>query len=265
MQKPERVIRNQKIPSSARKPWVEAVETVVLAVIVSYLIRVFVFQAFYIPTRSMAQTLEPFDHILSEKLTYQIKNPKRGDIVIFNFGNEILTPDFNLQSSPVLGTVEGASGKSEDVQREYVKRVIGVAGDRISFRGGALCINGQEPDEPYIRSAMEGGIAFALRIHGKKLTFAGGAVFMDGLPLDEALPAHIPPASIRDRSRSNFVKINSETWGVLDIVVPKGNLFLLGDNRAESADSRFFGFLPVEHVKGRALATYWPPSRMRFL
>jgi signal peptidase I len=257
-----------------RNPWLEAVETVGLAVLVSYLLRILAFQAFYIPSRSMENTLQPLDHIISEKVSYSLRSPSVGEIAIFDFG----APRGEV---PGLRSAElhGAQGASADappgvpavlgnapLDREYVKRVIAVGGDEIEFRGGALYRNGKRLAENYIApGADEPRGGFALRIPGRRVSFAGKNVLIDGAPLDRVLPPSVPPGSVEDRTARNFVRLEGGAIGILRIRVPAKHLYMLGDNRSESLDSRFFGFVPEAQVRGRALLTYWPPRRIRIL
>jgi signal peptidase I len=254
-----------------RNPWLEAVETVGLAVLVSFLLRVLAFQAFYIPSRSMENTLQPLDHIISEKVTYSWRSPRAGEIAIFDFGSagrEALALGsgalHGAATDPVPHTKTLLGDAAAD--REYVKRVIAVGGDEIGFRGGSVYRNGQRLEEAYIVAGSDeprGG--FALRIPGRRVTYSGKNMFVDGVPLDRLLPSSVPPASVEDRSPRNFVRLEGGAIGILRIRVPAGHLYMLGDNRSESLDSRFFGFVPETQVRGRALLTYWPPRRIRSL
>lgn len=231
----------------------EAIETVGIAVLVAFVVRLFVFQAFYIPSRSMAETLVPQDHILAEKLTYAVRDPRRGEIVIFDFGDEADAPV--LLSRPLLGA-EAAPAIEEP--HEYVKRVIAVAGDEIRFTGGQLQINGRT--QPGVIPG-----AFAFRIGGRRIAFTDSGVLIDGRMLDELLPPSVPADAVEDRSAASFARLGEGGIGILKLRVPAGMIYVMGDNRDESLDSRFFGFVPCEHVRARAIATYWPPSRARFL
>ena len=231
----------------------EAIETVGIAVLVAFVVRLFIFQAFYIPSRSMAETLVPQDHILAEKLTYAVRDPRRGEIVIFDFGDEADVPA--LMSRPVLGA---EAAPALDEPHEYVKRVIAVAGDEILFSGGQLLINGQS--QPGI---MPG--AFAFRVGGRRIAFGDSGVLIDGHSLAEMLPPSLPAAAVEDHSATNFARLGEGGIGILKLRVPAGMIYVMGDNRDESLDSRFFGFVPCEHVRARAIATYWPPNRARFL
>ncbi|MEW6079342.1 MAG: signal peptidase I [Thermodesulfobacteriota bacterium] len=179
--------------SSGTSSWRENVEAVLIAVLLALFIRTFVVQAFKIPSGSMKDTLLIGDHILVNKFAYGIdipflhislikgEPPRRGDIIVFKYpGN----PD-----------------------KDYIKRVVAVAGDVVSVRDKQLYVNQQPMQEKYI-------------IH-----------------TDTA----VQPV------RDDFGPVQ----------VPDHQLFVMGDNRDNSSDSRFWGFLDLEAVRGKAFLIYW--------
>jgi signal peptidase I len=161
----------------------EAIETLVLTLIIFLVIQNFVAQPYKVEQQSMEQTLLPGQYVLVDKLTPRFDPYKRGDIVVFQ-------PPEN----PVPGQIP------------FVKRVIGLAGDVVEVKNGAVLINGQELSEPYV---YPGQVTDAI----------GG----------------------------------QERW-----VIPAGEVFVLGDHREESSDSRVFGPVPVKNIIGRAWLRYWP-------
>lgn len=175
----------------------DVIEIIIIAILVAVLVRTFVVQAYKIPSRSMVPTLLVGDHLLVNKFIYGIKvpllrnvlipitDPQRGDIVVFIY--------------------------PKDRTKDYVKRVIGVGGDKIEIKNKSIFIN----DRPY-RDAY--------------------GVYSDRV----VIPAFVQP-------RDNFGPV----------VVPKGHLFVMGDNRDESADSRFWGFVDLKDVEGKAWLLYW--------
>lgn len=268
-----------------RRPLFEGIETVALALVLSVVLRMAAFQAFYIPSRSMAETLMPFDHIVAEKMVYHLRVPRRGEIVIFDFSLSVsggLLPgalpaeaagregaDRLAPKPDEAGWFERMTGARDTRdRREFVKRVIGVAGDEIDYRDGMLRVNGVRQREAYlgptVSDAAERG-AWAVRVPGRRISFTESGVKIDGRPLADVLPPEIPLSSIVDRSPANFVRLRGGAVGILRVQVPSGHLYVMGDNRAESADSRWFGFLPVAAVHGRAIFTYWPLSRIKTL
>jgi signal peptidase I len=186
-------------PSGRRKSVVrEYAESIIIAVVLAFVIRTFVVQAFKIPSGSMEETLLIGDHILVNKLSYGIQlpimdskvrplglagDPQRGDIIVFPF--------------------------PRDPSRDFIKRVVALPGERIEVRNHRAYVNGEPLKEPYVK-------------------------------LDER-------AAVQPSRYSH--------WG--PEVVPPGKLFVMGDNRDNSADSRDWGFLDSEQVKGRAFIIYW--------
>ena len=167
----------------------EIVETLVLTVLIFFLVHTFVAQPFRVEQTSMENTLLPEQYVLVDKLTPRWSAYERGDIVVFQPPKEFQSP----------------SGDP------FIKRVIGLPGDRVDLQDGFVLVNGIQIDEPYV---------FQRR---------GGEV-------DETDP----------------------TGGEIGWVVPDGRLFVLGDHRSASEDSRDFGPIAVSSVLGRAILRYWP-------
>lgn len=177
----------------------EWVAVAIGALVVALLIKAFLLQAFYIPSASMEPTLHEDDRVLVNKLSYRIGDVQRGDIIVFE-------------------KPEGAGGDIDD----FIKRVIGLPGETVSFSGGSVFIDGMELSEGYI----------------------------DG-----------------DATNSGSV-VNgcSNAPAVADTcVVPDGMVFVLGDNRGSSQDSRFFGPIEVDTIVGRAFLKLWPIGDIGFL
>jgi len=182
-------------------------------------IMTFVFQTFAIPSSSMESTLLIGDHLLVNREQFApptrwmgplmpYRDVQRGDIAVF------LSPE-----QPGLF---------------LVKRIIGVAGDRIHLRDGVVYRNGQKLDEPYVQHVGAG----------------------DYNPYRDNFPA-VPPSPMygvrNDKWRMEMpAHIDGE-----DIVVPPNSYFAMGDNRDVSYDSRYWGFLPRANVIGRPLVIYW--------
>ncbi len=171
-------------------------------------------QAFVIPTGSMEDTLLVGDHLLVDKLDFApagavTKNllpysePHRGDIIVFRY--------------PV------------DIKQTFVKRVMGVPGDRIHLNNKRVYLNGHLLDEPYA-------------VH--KLDYIDS--YRDNFPTEPNTPIY-PPA--QQMLEHNVVSG--------DVVVPPGYFFAMGDNRDQSLDSRYWGFVPRENIIGKPLVIYW--------
>ncbi|HEY3247043.1 MAG TPA: signal peptidase I [bacterium] len=182
------VKRIYAISPAWRASIVETLDAGIFAALLSLVIITFVVQAFYIPSGSMEPTLQVGDRILVSKLSYRLGPIRRGDIIVFHYP---LNPG-----------------------KDFVKRVVALAGERVELRDGVVLINGQPISELY-PTALAGGDRSCTSNYG---------------------PQQIPP----------------------------DNLFVLGDNRCNSEDSRFFGFVPVPNVIGKALFIYWPLPRLGF-
>jgi len=167
----------------------EVVETLVLTILIFLGIQTFVAQPYKVQQNSMETTLMPDQYVLVDKLTPRWAPYARGDIVVFD----------------PPATWSSAGGVP------FIKRVIGLPGDRVELDGGQVYVNGVELEEDYIYA--QGGEPQAT------LPTPGG----------------------------------STSW-----LVPDGDLFVMGDHRQNSADSRSFGPIEVSHVIGRAWVRYWP-------
>ena len=180
----------------------ETVETFAFALIAALGIRATVAEARFIPSESMVPTLLVGDRLIVEKLSYRFHAPEQGDIVVF------IPPDeASLAAHHDLGN------------NAFIKRVVGVAGDRLSVVDGQVYRNGTRLSESYIREAPE---------YQMPDPDNPGAFFHDGS----------------------------------DVVVPARHVFVMGDNRNNSLDSHVWGFLPVDHVIGRAVVRFWPVNRL---
>jgi signal peptidase I len=171
-------------------PWIETLKTIGLSVALAVGIRTFVAEARYIPSGSMLPTLQINDRLIVDKISYRFTDPVRGDIVVFN-------PTAQLER--------------EKYKDAFIKRVIGVPGERIDVKGGKVYINGKLLSENY---------------------------------LDEA---------------PNYKW--SSTSLTPDGKVPEGHYLVLGDNRNNSYDSHYWGFVPKDKIVGRAIVRFWPINR----
>ncbi len=189
---------------------------IVVALVVSLFIKTFIVQFFFIPSGSMENTLQIDDRVAVNRLPFISNNIKRGDVVVFRDPDNWL-PAADIETAPFIMAKAKAAlvavGVLPNPAKQYlVKRVVGVAGDRVicCTTTGKITVNGKEMVEPYI--------------------------FDGNVPSD-----------------MNF-----------DVTVPKGKLWVMGDHRGASADSRFHqedinkGFVPLNRVTGRVLAVIWP-------
>lgn len=204
--------------------WQELPILIIVAFVAAYLVKTFLLQVFFIPSISMENTLLVKDRVLVDKFTGRFSDIERGEVIVFN-AEGVLAPEGASAANPsasggvagVAATLAGALGLAQSNETDYIKRVIGLPGDRV-----ACC------DEQ-------------------------GRMTVNGVPLDEA--AYIFPGD--KPSAVNF-----------DVVVPEGKLWVMGDHRSQSADSRSRigspggGFVPIDRVVGRAFVRTWPVSRL---
>jgi signal peptidase I len=197
--------------------------------------RTFLYEAVYIPSGSMIPTLQIGDYVIVEKWAYGARlpftqsaqalwsSPKRGDIVV------LLAPPGNPRSD------------------DLIKRVVGIAGDTVEIRDGALVVNGQ----PVPRERVPGRCTYWDRAEG------GPWRQEDCLDFVETLDQHV---------FHNYCKVTGPCDDVSPQKVPPGHVWLAGDHRDRSADSRVFGPVPVGRIKGRAFVALasWGPSGPRW-
>lgn len=211
--------------SSTRAHAWENVKSIVGAVLIFLFVRIFLVEAYRIPSSSMVPTLLVGDWLFVNKLVYGphvpvldvslpgYAQPKRQDVVVF-----VSPPQFDngADSTPTL-----------------VKRLWGMPGDTLYMRGGLLYIDGV----PYPQGPA----------------FAGNAVGQDGTDPDFAWQRAF--GLVNTRFGSAPAQPTHDNWGPL--LVPPGHYFMLGDNRYDSKDSRYWGFVPRKNFRGRPLFVYY--------
>ncbi len=166
----------------SKEVW-EWVRSIIIAIIIALLVRVFVIEHFLVDGQSMQPTLEHNERILVNKFVYRFQEPEHEEIVVFEYRDK----------------------------RDFIKRVVGVEGDTVQIKDKKLYINDEPVEEPYIQ------------------------------------------------------KNSVDDYG--PVTVPEGHYFVLGDNRANSRDSRYddVGFVSEEEIKGRAALVFWPFEGFRVL
>lgn len=214
------------LPARRRRLWPlvrDVLIILLIAVVVSFLVKTFLVRSFYIPSGSMEQTLQIDDRILVDELTPRFNGYERGDVVVFRDPGGWLPDAPQPASSPLVAagdwllTLVGLS--ASDSKDHLIKRVVGVAGDHV------VCCN------------------------------AIGQITVNDVPIDET-----PYLNLRPDQRAPQEVL-------FDVVVPEGALWVLGDNRDASRDSRYNtdqpskGFVPVDNVVGRAFLVTWPLGR----
>jgi signal peptidase I len=240
--------QDQPHDRSGRGFWRELPVLVVVALVLALLIKAFLVQAFFIPSGSMERTLHGCpgcvgDRVLVNKLLYDVRDIRRGEIVVFNgegsWGTNAeapLAPPGNALQRLLRGAAR-AVGAAPPGDKDYVKRVIGIPGDRVACctPDGSITVQPAGTDRPVALDEP-----YVYEDNSQPFCAAGTG------------SAACPPSA----------------EGVL---VPDGRLWVMGDHRSASADSRANldnsdqGTIPQDKVIGRAFVIVWPPSRVGVL
>lgn len=224
-------------PREQASGWVETVKTLLYAGAIAFSVRTIAFEPFNIPSGSMIPTLLVGDFVFVSKYSYGYSRysiplsppvfgwtkhgrvleglPKRGDVAVFRF--------------------------TKDTSIDYIKRVIGLPGDRIQMKQGQLYINGTLAPRDLV-GEYEAADDYGTRVLSKKYV--------------ETLPNGVKHEELKYSDEERFdAGSDVDPNNTPEYVVPEGNLFMMGDNRDNSADSRFqngLGFVPVENLVGKA-------------
>ena len=195
---------------------------IVLAFAIAVVIKIFLVQAFFIPSASMNPTLVRGDRVLVEKIGYRIGEPKRGQVIVFAQETAGEAPDLPW-SEDVRNFFRELLGLPTGEETDFIKRVVAVGGDVITYQGNSrkLVVNGERVDESYIRGGRDTG--------STKIS-----------------PANCKPMQL---------EVSDEGCRV-----PAGTVFVMGDNRSNSMDSRVFGPVEEDEIVGRAWLIIWPPE-----
>jgi signal peptidase I len=205
--------------SSMRDTFESLVVTVILAVFGT----TFVIQAFKIPTGSMENTLLIGDHLLVNKFAFAFHS---GTLARFLPYRAVHRDDILVFKFP------GSSEEQSEPGEHFVKRVIGLPGDRVRIFHRQVYVNGQPLSEPYVYHAWPDMLRSGDDFPSPDSEYLQGATAL----WSAEMPSHVKEG---------------------ELVVPAGKYFVMGDNREQSWDSRFWGFVPQELVSGRPLLIYW--------
>ena len=208
----------------------ESVASICSVLVVGLFILTFIAQNMMIPSGSMENTLLVGDHVIVDHITLAppskwieplvyYREPRRGDVVVF--------------IKPVFSPGDPTDADGNPTRMDLVKRLIGVPGDRIRLHNGIVILNGVAQSQPYAQPT----------------TPENFVEFLDDFPA-------VPPAEVPG---------STESWDLAfpkyvhdgDLVVPPGMYFMMGDNRHNSEDSRYWGFVPRANILGRPLFNYW--------
>lgn len=189
--------------------WLDLIGVVIAALLLALLIQWVLVKPYKIPSRSMVPTLIEGQRVFVDRLSNRFSDPERGQIVVFHPPSGAARPPglelCGVPRAPDESCTRAAPGRADVT---YIKRVMGVPGDRIAVVDGQVVRNGKPVDEPYAQ-------------------------------------------------RCAVAICNLKAY-----TVPEDAYFMMGDNRDDSSDSRYWGAVPRSYVIGRAFATYWPLDRV---
>ncbi len=196
---------------------------IIMAFVIAVVIKTFLVQAFYIPSGSMLPTLRVGDRVLVEKVGYLFDDVSRGDVVVFEkevFGAQTQDLPWYQDARNLVRELLGLPTGNEE---DYIKRVVAIGGDVIQYSGQPrrLLVNGERIEESYIRGGRDAG----------------------------------SPALTSDDCR----RLEMESSGK-GCRVPAGTVFVMGDNRGNSEDSRVIGPVAEDKIIGKAFVIIWPPG-----
>lgn len=222
--------RNRLSERILRQPWwLEYTAGLFPVIAVVFLLRSFLFEPFRIPSGSMLPTLHIGDFILVNKFDYGIRlpvtntkiipvgSPERGDVVVFKY--------------PM------------DTQVDYIKRVVGLPGDTVEYRDKVLYVNGVEQKQTGSRDFVDDSTMITLEERDEQLGEVNHLIARDA-----RRPSWVPLEGILRKEKS----CDYNERGFV-CTVPEGHYFMMGDNRDNSEDSRYWGFVPDEDLVGRAV------------
>jgi signal peptidase I len=231
------VLRRRRAPEAQGPWWVEYPKSFFPVILVVFCLRSFLVEPFKIPSGSMIPTLLVGDFILVNKYTYGIRlpvanvkimdvqEPKRGEVMVFRY--------------------------PENPSMDYIKRVIGIPGDTVTYQNKRLTINNvpvkTQPDGEY--AYVESGLSY---IYSDRITETLGEHTYNILINPNVPDMHLPsvhPFPLRDHCAYNDDGFTC--------TVPAGNYFTMGDNRDSSSDSRYWGFVPERNIVGKAFMIWW--------
>jgi len=240
----DRFVLQPKRSATSKEPWwVEYAKSFFPVILVVFVIRSFIVEPFKIPSGSMIPTLHIGDFILVNKFTYGIRlpvinqkivalnNPERGDVMVFRY--------------------------PENPSLDYIKRVVGLPGDIVEYRNKRLWINGVEQEQVFKEdfNYIETGLNF---VHTEKYVETLGGHQHELLVNPERPTLHLSSVAEFD-GRENCQYAHE----MVRCKVPQGHYFMLGDNRDNSRDSRYWGFVSDSQIVGKAFFIWMNFSELK--
>jgi signal peptidase I len=193
---------------------------VLLAFVIAVLIKTFLVQAFFIPSGSMLPALHAGDRVLVEKISYHLRDPRAQDVVVFARSAFGRPPDLPWYQD-ARNFMRELLGLPTGAEQDYIKRIVAVGGDTIRYAGKPrqLIVNGEEVGEPYVKGEID---------------------------------RFSPTLTQESCARLNMKATRN------GCLVPEGQVFVMGDNRANSEDSRVIGPIDEDKIVGHAFVVIWP-------
>lgn len=237
-QKIEKLVEEHLAPHE-KSGWREYAESIGIAVLLALFLRGFVVEAFKIPTGSMIPTLLVGDHLFVNKFIYGIRipftqqfvtrfeEPTRGEVVVFTFPH-VQAKQYLQEQQPSMRTC--IDKQSLEQEKDMIKRIVGVAGDKIEVRENQLIVNDKPLKRIFLRKEVTGNYMYPYEILER-----------------EEMPGG-PKYTVRFRG-------GGQDFG--PVKVKEGHVFVMGDNRDNSSDGRCWGQVPVDNIKGRAMVIWW--------
>ncbi|WP_379129815.1 signal peptidase I [Paenibacillus sp. sgz500958] len=187
-----------QLPPKQKNEVLEWIKAIAIALVLVILIRWLLFKPFIVDGPSMQPNFHTGERVIVNEILYDIRSPHRGEVIVFHVPSE---------------------------GRDFIKRVIGVAGDTVKVEGDVVTVNGEPVNETYIQEAMDN--------------------------------AH------KNNALYNNKNFPNEDFS--DTTVPEGHVFVMGDNRSDSKDSRMIGYVPLSDIVGRADLIFWPVKDIQMI
>jgi signal peptidase I len=217
-----RTSRRGRSQSVGRWIW-EWTKSIFIALVLFLFVRTFMVEAFQIPTASMENTLLVGDFLLVNKMVYGAEIP----------GTEMHLPALDAPTRGDVVVFEPPPRAGQAPRTNYVKRIVGAPGDTLEMNGGRLYVNGSRIDEPYVKNGRRASDVRSAAFTWQQAYLVSG--------------------------QGRAYHPTRDNWG--PIYIPADSFFVMGDNRANSEDSRYWGFVPQNAIKGRPMIVYYSYDR----